>query len=87
MSKPYWCKPRGACAARGSAHRRISARGPRPSRARRGKKIAMVAFARRLARMLFAMWRDETDYQPTRVRPRRPAADDEATSCAPPSTA
>ena len=30
---------------------------------RRGKKVAMVALARRLARILFAMWRDETEYQ------------------------
>jgi transposase len=35
---------------------------------RRGKKVAMVALARRLARILFAMWRDETTYQATRVR-------------------
>ena len=41
---------------------------------RRGKKVAMVALARRLARILFAMWRDETEYQPKRVRLiRRPA--------------
>ena len=31
--------------------------------ARRGKRIAVVALARRLARILFAMWRDETEYQ------------------------
>ena len=31
----------------------------------------MVALARRLARMLFAMWRDEADYQPARIRMRR----------------
>jgi transposase len=35
---------------------------------RRGKKVAMVALARRLARILFAMWRDETAYQAKRVR-------------------
>lgn len=35
---------------------------------RRGKKVAMVALARRLARILFAMWRDETEYQAQRVR-------------------
>jgi transposase len=35
---------------------------------RRGKKVAMVALARRLARILFAMWRDKTEYQATRVR-------------------
>lgn len=31
--------------------------------ARRGKRIAVVALARRLARILFAVWRDETVYQ------------------------
>ena len=38
---------------------------------RRGKKVAMVALARRLARTLFAMWRDQTEYQPDRVRKRQ----------------
>jgi hypothetical protein len=38
---------------------------------RRGKKVAMVALARRLARTLFAMWRDQTAYQACRTR-RRP---------------
>lgn len=42
---------------------------------RRGKKVAMVALARRLARTLFAMWRDQAEYQPTRTRRRQPAAD------------
>jgi transposase len=37
---------------------------------RRGKNVASLALARRLARTLFAMWRDETDYQPERVRTR-----------------
>jgi transposase len=41
---------------------------------RRGKKVAMVALARRLARTLFAMWRDETEYEPNRTR-RRQAVD------------
>jgi transposase len=35
---------------------------------RRGTKVAMVALARRLARTLFAMWRDETDFEPARIR-------------------
>jgi transposase len=39
---------------------------------RRGKKVAMVALARRLARILFGMWRDQTEYQAKRVRPLRP---------------
>ena len=34
--------------------------------ARRGKRIAVVALARRLARILYAMWRDDKDY---RVQP------------------
>jgi hypothetical protein len=37
---------------------------------RRGKYIAIVALARRLARILYAMWRDEVDYQADRLRPR-----------------
>jgi transposase len=35
---------------------------------RRGKKIAIVALARRVARLLYAMWRDGTDYQPAKIR-------------------
>jgi transposase len=31
--------------------------------ARRGRRIAVVALARRLGRILYAMWRDETDFQ------------------------
>jgi transposase len=31
--------------------------------ARRGRRIAVVALARRLARILYAMWRDATDYR------------------------
>ncbi len=31
--------------------------------ARRGRRIAVVALARRLARILYAIWRDETEYQ------------------------
>jgi len=35
--------------------------------ARRGKRIAVVALARRLSRVLYAMWRDETDFLGSRV--------------------
>jgi transposase len=35
---------------------------------RRGKKVAMVALARRLARILFALWRDESEYHANRIR-------------------
>jgi transposase len=36
--------------------------------ARRGKRVAAVALARRLAGVLYAMWRDGTDYDGTRLR-------------------
>jgi transposase len=39
---------------------------------RRGKKIAVVALARRLARILFAMWRDGVPYDAAHTRPPRP---------------
>lgn len=41
--------------------------------ARRGKKIAAVALARRLAGILYAMLRDGTDYTPERLRLTPPA--------------
>ena len=31
---------------------------------RRGKRIAAVAVARRLARILYALWRDGAEYEP-----------------------
>ena len=34
---------------------------------RRGRRIAVVALARRLARILWAMWRDGLDFEPARV--------------------
>jgi len=41
---------------------------------RRGRRIAVVALARRLARMLWAMWRDGRDFEPARVGRRAVAA-------------
>jgi transposase len=35
--------------------------------ARRGKKIAIVALARKMARVLYAMWRDEQPYDPRKA--------------------
>jgi len=35
---------------------------------RRGKRVAVVALARRLARILYALWRDDTTYAVTPVR-------------------
>jgi hypothetical protein len=37
-------------------------------------KIAIVALARRLARILYAMWRDGTDYQPATIHTHQPVA-------------
>jgi hypothetical protein len=34
---------------------------------RRGSHVAAVALARRLAGILYAMWRDETEYDPTQI--------------------
>jgi transposase len=42
--------------------------------ARRGKHIAVVALARRLAGILYALLRDGSVFQPQRVRPPRPTA-------------
>jgi transposase len=36
---------------------------------RRGKRIAVVALARRLAGILYAMWRDGVPYDAQRIRP------------------
>lgn len=41
---------------------------------RRGKRIAVVALARRLAGVLYAMWRDKCPYDATRLRMPRPRA-------------
>jgi transposase len=42
--------------------------------ARRGKHVAVVALARRLAGILYALLRDGSVFQPQRVRPPRPTA-------------
>ena len=39
---------------------------------RRGKRVAAIALSRRLAGILYALWRDGTAYEPQRVG-RRPA--------------
>jgi transposase len=53
-----WRSPRGSATLHAWVHRLAD---------RRGKRIAIVALARRLARILFAMWRDGRDFQPARV--------------------
>jgi transposase len=42
--------------------------------ARRGKRIAVVALARRLAGVLYAMWRDHRPYDPAPLRPSKSRA-------------
>lgn len=41
---------------------------------RRGKRIAVVALARRLAGILYAMWRDNSAYDPQRLRTPKPVS-------------
>ncbi|HYW33369.1 MAG TPA: hypothetical protein VE869_17845, partial [Gemmatimonas sp.] len=41
--------------------------------ARRGRRVAIVALARRLATLLYTLWRTGTPYQGARVR--RPTAE------------
>lgn len=45
-----------------------------PIAQRRGKRIAVVALARRLAGILYAMWRDGVPYDAQQLRPRAHAA-------------
>jgi transposase len=53
-----WRSPRGSATLHAWVHRLAE---------RRGKRIAIVALARRLTRILFAMWRDGRDFQAARV--------------------
>lgn len=53
-----WRSPRGSATLHAWVHRLAE---------RRGKRIAIVALARRLTRILFAMWRDRRDFQPHAV--------------------
>jgi transposase len=53
-----WRSPRGSATLHAWVHRLAD---------RRGKRIAIVALARRLTRILFAMWRDGRDFQAARV--------------------
>ena len=55
-----WRSGRGGAAALHAWVHRVAAR--------RGRRIALVALARRLARCLYAMWRDGRDFDDTRVR-------------------
>jgi transposase len=53
-----WRSPRGSTTLHAWVHRLAD---------RRGKRIAIVALARRLARILFAMWRDGRDFHAARL--------------------
>ena len=54
-----WRMPRGPARALHAWVHRLAAR--------RGKKVAIVALARRLTRILFAIWRDGRPFDPTRL--------------------
>ena len=41
---------------------------------RRGKRVAVVGLARKLAGILYAMWRDGTQFDPDKMQPRSAAA-------------
>ena len=43
-------------------------------RARRGTRVAVVALARRLAGILYVLWRDDADYCPARMRTKEVAS-------------
>jgi transposase len=53
-----WRSPRGSGTLHAWVHRLAD---------RRGRRVAIVALARRLARILFALWRDGVEFQQTRV--------------------
>ena len=77
----YWCRLRGGLHGRLTRGRRRSARGRKSDCTPAGEEDRDGrALARRLARTLIAMWRDQTDYQPDRTRTTPPNPISEITS-------
>ena len=62
-----WCLVQAAWAARRTRHRSPLQAWADAVTLRRGKRIATVAVARKLAGILYALWRDETTYVPWRA--------------------
>ena len=60
-----WCLVQAAWAAAHPAERSDAAVGRR-GRETPGKRVAVLALARKLAGMLYAIWRDGTEYEPRR---------------------
>jgi len=59
-----WCLVQAAWAARRSRRKDPMQRWADEIEKRRGKRVAVLALARKLAGMLYAIWRDDTVYEP-----------------------
>ena len=74
-SRHYWCRQVGASGGRAARRPRGCDDGPRRSAGAAARRWRSVALARRLARILFAMWRDETMFTGRRIRAGRAPSD------------
>jgi transposase len=61
-----WCLVQAAWAARRTRRKDPMQRWADEVEKRRGKRVAVLALARKLAGILYAIWRDETEYEPRR---------------------
>jgi transposase len=61
-----WCLVQAAWAARRTRRKDPMHRWADAVEKRRGTRVAILALARKLAGILYAMWRDETVYEPCR---------------------
>ncbi len=61
-----WCLVQAAWAARRARRRDPMQRWADEVEKRRGKRVAVLALARKLAGILYAIWRDGTEYEPGR---------------------
>jgi transposase len=61
-----WCLVQAAWAARRARRKDPMQRWADEVEKRRGKRVAVLALARKLAGMLYAIWRDGTEYEPRR---------------------
>ena len=61
-----WCLVQAAWAARRARRRDPMQRWADEVEKRRGKRVAVLALARKLAGILYAIWRDGTEYEPRR---------------------
>jgi transposase len=61
-----WCLVQAAWAARRARRQDPMQRWANEVEKRRGKRVAVLALARKLAGILYAIWRDGTEYEPHR---------------------